>query len=335
MPPQDETQDTLPVTDRRALPNHVAVRAAARLHLGFLDLNGSLGRRFGSLGLALDRPATTLSIRRATSLSVIGPEQVRASAHLETLCRHLSLKPDYELVLSEAILPHAGLGSGTQLALAVAGALRRLEGLGLDIPGDAELLQRGARSGAGSAIFLHGGLIVDGGHGTRKGVPPVLSRLAFPTSWRILLVIDKGMKGVHGEDERAAFAALPAFETADAGAICRLVLMQALPAIVENDISQFGAAIREIQTILGSYFAPAQGGRYTSAAVGQIMQALEELGAYGMGQSSWGPTGFAFAESETQAQHFANQIAKDAERLHLEIMVCQGANSGAMIEVVS
>ncbi len=26
--------------------------APARLHLGFLDLNGGLGRRFGSLGLA-------------------------------------------------------------------------------------------------------------------------------------------------------------------------------------------------------------------------------------------------------------------------------------------
>ena len=32
------------------------VEAGARLHLGFLDLNGACGRRFGSIGVALERP---------------------------------------------------------------------------------------------------------------------------------------------------------------------------------------------------------------------------------------------------------------------------------------
>ena len=32
----------------------VQVTTAARLHLGFLDLAGDLGRRFGSIGLAID-----------------------------------------------------------------------------------------------------------------------------------------------------------------------------------------------------------------------------------------------------------------------------------------
>ena len=30
------------------------------LHLGFLDLNGGLGRSFGSLGLAIDTPALSI-----------------------------------------------------------------------------------------------------------------------------------------------------------------------------------------------------------------------------------------------------------------------------------
>ena len=167
------------------MPNNVAVQATARLHLGFLDLNGSIGRRFGSIGLALDGPATKLTLRRAQSQRVSGPEHARAAAHLEKMQRHLGLKGHYELIMQEAIPAHSGLGSGTQLALAVATALRRLEGFELDIPGDAEQLQRGARSGAGAGLFVQGGLIVDGGHGTRKGTPPVLARLAFPDSWRI------------------------------------------------------------------------------------------------------------------------------------------------------
>ena len=41
------------------MPDHsqaqrVDVSAPARLHLGFLDLGGGLGRRFGSLGVAID-----------------------------------------------------------------------------------------------------------------------------------------------------------------------------------------------------------------------------------------------------------------------------------------
>jgi beta-ribofuranosylaminobenzene 5'-phosphate synthase len=50
----------------------VMVTAAARLHLGFLDMNGGLGRRFGSLGLAIDRPSTRLTLRRASVPSAEG-----------------------------------------------------------------------------------------------------------------------------------------------------------------------------------------------------------------------------------------------------------------------
>jgi beta-RFAP synthase len=246
--------------------------------------------------------------------------------------RRLGLTHHYELILRDAIPAHAGLGSGTQLALAVAAALRRLEGYDLDVPGDAEHLQRASRSGIGAGLFVQGGLIVDGGHGTRKGTPPVLARLAFPESWRIVLVMDRGIKGVHGDDERAAFAALPQFSENASADICRSVLMQALPAIAESDIAQFGRAIAHIQTILGDYFTPAQGGRYTSAAVGTIVAALGKAGAHGPGQSSWGPTGFAFAESASEAQYLVDQISQSAADLHLDVLICKGMNRGSKIE---
>jgi beta-RFAP synthase len=314
------------------MPNTVAVQATARLHLGFLDLNGSIGRHFGSIGMSLDALATSLTLTRSSAHYVSGPESGRAAQHLEMMKRHLGLTCDYELILKEAIPAHAGLGSGTQLALAVAAALRRLEGFDQDIPGDAERLQRGSRSGIGAGLFVQGGLIVDGGHGTRRHTPPVLARLAFPDSWRIVLIMDKGIKGVHGDDERAAFGELPLFSEEASASICRHVLMQALPAIAENDIGQFGGAIAHIQTILGDYFAPAQGGRYTSPGVGKIMAALGMAGAHGIGQSSWGPTGFAFAENSNDAQRLVDHIAQEASSLHLDVLICKGLNRGAKIE---
>src|SRR5207302_1710641 len=43
----------------------IEVHAPARLHLGFLDLEGGLGRRFGSIGLALDGIATHIILSQA------------------------------------------------------------------------------------------------------------------------------------------------------------------------------------------------------------------------------------------------------------------------------
>src|SRR5580700_2524246 len=56
---------------------HVVISAAARLHLGFLDLHGGLGRRFGSIGLAISGPRTKITIRAATRAQVTGPERDR------------------------------------------------------------------------------------------------------------------------------------------------------------------------------------------------------------------------------------------------------------------
>jgi len=311
----------------------VTVTAAARLHLGFLDLNGELGRRFGSLGLAIGHPATRLTLRRRAALSAEGFEAGRASAYLERLAKHFGLAPRYGLTVHEAIPAHAGLGSGTQLALAVAASLRRLEGLPPDNANDALLLRRGTRSGIGIGVFENGGFIVDGGHGPRTSTPPVIARLDFPPQWRVIIVLDPRTEGVHGGEEHAAFARLPKLGASLAAEICRLVLIKALPALAEQDIGAFGSAIERLQEIAGDYFAPAQGGaRYTSAAVGRVMEELRRHGAKGTGQSSWGPTGFAFAADAKEARRLCDLVRPAAAGLGLDLAVCNGVNHGALVE---
>jgi beta-ribofuranosylaminobenzene 5'-phosphate synthase len=316
----------------------VKVKASARLHLGFLDLNGGTGRRFGSLGLAIDRPVTSLTIAHAPATWVEGPERERAAAHLAALRDRLGLAASYGVTIHEAIPAHAGLGSGTQLALALAAALRRLEDLPPDTSGDALFLQRGLRSGIGAALFSTGGFVVDGGNATGKAMPPILCRLDFPEDWRIILVMDTEIKGVHGAREREAFATLPPFPGAAAADICRRVLMQALPALVERDLAQFGEAIEHIQTILGTYFAPAQGGaRYTSPGVAAVMARLEQHGAKGIGQSSWGPAAFAFTASDDEAQRLVRLVQKESlaqentAQANPIMLICRGINHGARI----
>ena len=309
----------------------VTVTVPARLHLGFLDLNGGLGRRFGGLGLAIDTFRTRVRIRRAATTRIIGAERERVAAHVEAMRQVLQRDDAYHVEVLENVPAHAGFGSGTQIALAVAACMRRLYDLPLEIAADAITLGRGTRSGLGVGLFQHGGLAVDGGRGALERPAPIISRLPFPEAWRVLVVLDPARQGTHGTDELAAFGALGAFPGEDAAHLCRLVLMKALPALAEHDIANFGAAIAELQARLGDHFAAAQGGaRFTSPAVAATLAAMERAGAHGVGQSSWGPTGFCFAPSQAEAEGLI--AAAGAHARGLDIRICRGLNRGAEIE---
>ena len=66
--------------------------APARLHLGFLDLNGDIGRHYGSIGLAIDEPTTTLRVSRANSDEVTGHEQERTKRLSRDLRPHFNFQ---------------------------------------------------------------------------------------------------------------------------------------------------------------------------------------------------------------------------------------------------
>jgi beta-ribofuranosylaminobenzene 5'-phosphate synthase len=309
----------------------VQVTTAARLHLGFLDLAGDLGRRFGSIGLAIDAFETRVGLCEAPSLEVLGEERERGAEIARRVADSLGLDAGKRLIISNAIPAHAGLGSGTQLALAIATAFRRLAGLPPDAREDARLLDRGARSGVGVALFERGGLAVDAGRGPNTEVPPVVASVNFPRDWRILLILDPRVEGAHGEEERRAFAGLPRFPADAASEICRYTLMQILPGAAEADLEAFGDGVARIQEILGDHFAPVQGGaRFISVPVSRVAARLKALGARGIGQSSWGPTGFAFASDPDYAQFLAQRAGAEGE-LGVEIRICSARDHGAEI----
>jgi beta-RFAP synthase len=310
----------------------VTVTAPARLHLGFLDLNGHLGRRFGSIGLAISGLKTRISIASAEHMRVSGPASDRVLRYIDLICVGLGLGGTYDVKVEELVPSHAGFGSGTQLALAIAAAVRRLHGLPLDLRGDAVRLGRGARSGAGIGLFKHGGFTVDGGRKAQGEPAPIISHLHFPDRWRVLVVLDTGQQGVHGTDETNAFAKLPPADVADVAHLCHVLVMQLLPAVAEADLPAFGAALADIQQRLGDYFAPAQDGcRYASPRVAAALDFMRCIGAVGVGQSSWGPTGYAFVESSEVAQRIVQEVNRQRQIEGVDIRVCKGLNAGAEI----
>jgi beta-ribofuranosylaminobenzene 5'-phosphate synthase len=299
----------------------VAVDAPARLHLGFLDPSGSLGRRFGSIGLVIDGPATQVELGAADVDTVVAAtpaaqaEIARAAAHLQRLREHSGRRQPLRLRLLQVLPPHAGLGSGTQLALAIGTAFARWHGLAVDATTLATWLGRGVRSGIGIAGFDHGGLLVDGGPGADGTPAPLLSRVDLPPAWRVVLVQDARVQGLSGRDEKQALGELPPLPSAAAADICHQVLMRVLPGAATAQFAAFAAGVTRLQRVLGEHFAPAQQGRaFTSAAVGRLVQWLGGVALDGtagedghaahaaIGQSSWGPTGFAVLPSQASAE---------------------------------
>lgn len=290
-------------------------------------MGGHLGRRFGSLGVSLARPALLIEASRAERRSAEGPQAARVERLLDLLAEHFGLDHPVAVRVLQAIPDHAGLGSGTQLALAVGTLVSHLHDSPLTAPQLASALDRGNRSGIGIGAFEQGGFLVDGGRGPEDAPPPILARLPFPDDWRIVLLFDPARQGLHGSAEVDAFRRLPVFPETAAARLCHLTLMQALPALAEARLEPFGRAITELQATVGDHFAPAQGGRFSSPVVAAALERLGRAGATCRGQSSWGPTGFAVAADAATAIAWV-ECLRDLQSDGLRTDIVEASNRG-------
>jgi beta-ribofuranosylaminobenzene 5'-phosphate synthase len=285
----------------------IRVEAPARLHLGMLAVAGDGERRFGGLGVSVSRPAVVVEARPADELSAEGADAERALMFAQRCHEALGLAGGAHLRVVEAIPPHVGLGSGTKLALAVAQALAALEERSVDAPALAQAAGRAARSAVGMWTFALGGLVVEGG--VQRGVDrpaPLLAHHPVPEEWRCVLVVPAAEPGLSGIAENEAFQQLtPSAERS--ASIAQLVLTALLPALVERDLEEFGAALTRVQELVGDAFATVQGGRFHPRA-GAVVEALLRNGAAGAGQSSWGPAVYGVVGSEAAGRELAGRM---------------------------
>lgn len=303
--------------------------------MGFIDLSGSLGRHFGSIGVAVNEISTRLTLTAAPHLHFSGLPSPRAEKCAQRLCAALNVSSNVHINLESMIPEHIGLGSGTQMALAMGCALNGFYDLGLTVREIAQLTDRGVRSGIGIGVFEQGGLVVDGGRGELTKTPPVICHLPIPETWRFILVFDQRGQGLHGEQELSAFKKLPAFPQQEAARLCYLLLMQGLPAVAEANLDKFGAVITQLQRAVGEHFAIAQGGVFTSSEVAAAMAWLEKQGAVAIGQTSWGPTGFCAVGSPEQASELIVQLEQRfADFKNLSFVAVSAKNSGGEVAIL-
>jgi beta-ribofuranosylaminobenzene 5'-phosphate synthase len=319
------------------MDRRVRVRTPSRLHFGLLGWGPASRRQFGGLGLMIQYPWIELVAERADegSQSFEGPLKERVALLASRLQGRLSamgIRPvPTRIRIIGAPDEHVGLGVGTQLSLAVTSAVILLAGAAE--PGVeqlARLAERGNRSGIGLHGFHCGGLIVDGGRNDGTRIPPMVARHAFPEDWSILVVQPPGLHGLHGPAESRAFSGLPSIPDRVTERLCRIVLLDLLPSVLEHDLPTFGAALMELQEHVGAIFSPAQGGTFTSPQAAAIVEELGRSGFVGMGQSSWGPTLYAFSDRpRAEVIELASRLRQRSILQGCSLQVTRANNQGA------
>ncbi len=287
----------------------VFVEAPARLHFGVLDLRGARGRWFGGIGAAAPAPRLRLSARLADTVSADGEDAERARGFARRALGHRGLEGGVHITVHQSLPAHVGLGSGTQLALAVARAVEELHAVGTDTAESARAAGRADRSAIGTHAFAEGGLVVEGGRRPASdGVAPLVVRMPFPPTWWCVVAVPRAGRGLSGPAELDAFDALPPPPEREVERVAHLVLMSLLPALAEADLPAFGETLTAIQAITGRWWAPVQGGTFAAGPTETLVKAMAGWGAMGVGQSSWGPSVYGIVDGEEAGRALADNV---------------------------
>ncbi len=318
----------------------IRIATGARLHLGLLANQPTSGPSFGGAGLMVKSPGFTVSVQNADCTTIIATDEACRRRVAAFVAKHIShFAPDglpepFQMSVSESIPAHVGLGSGTQLGMAIAKALAlwsREEMVDSTIL--ARRVGRGRRSALGIHGFTHGGFLVDGGKVHDDQIGSMVARADFPEDWRFVLVTPGDSVGISGEAETNAFVRLDPMPRSTADRLCQIVLMDLLPSVLAENFYDFSEALFVLGRTVGEYFAPVQGGIYADRRMEQLSKHLRSQGLRGVGQTSWGPTLYVLCRDEATAQTLVNDLQVESEWSNCQFRVSAPMNRGGTISV--
>ena len=308
----------------------IQIVSPARLHFGFLDLTKNKQKSFGGIGVTINKFNTIINLKKYHKLVINGDKSNKVFNLVKKFCKINQIKSNYLINIEKTIPEHIGLGSGTQMALSIGMAINKLNNLNLNILEIGTMLGRGMRSNIGIGSFIQGGFLID--LGIKNKFLPVFKKVNFPNEWKILLIKSKN-KGLHGNKEQKAFKLLQKSNNKIIG-LHYLVLMKMYPSLIKQNFNEFSKCITEMQNYMGKYFNKMQGGKYSSAIISKIINFLKKEKTLGYGQTSWGPTGFAFFSNNDKAKKIKNALEKKFANCNdLEFIICSGKNTGANIKI--
>ena len=309
------------------------IDSPARLHLGFMELNDSNPRVFGSIGLAITNFKFKQTIQLNKDFDVVCDDKnikLRVEEIIELFSKNYKIKK-CRLIVSDYIPLHKGLGSGTQVSLCTGFLISSFNNLNLSIENISKFLGRGQRSGVGVETFKSGGFIIDTGKQKSSISPPQkLIDIKWPKDWQIILITNTSLSGLHGKKESNEFTKLKNISSKFAKENCFNLLMKIIPGLLENDFCIFANGIQKIQENMSEIFYGNKN-NFSNRNISKIFKFVREKKYVGFGQSSWGPTGFVFCENRNKREEIFNMIENFIELKKIEginLLKVRGRNFG-------
>ncbi len=295
------------------MKNEVLISAPSHVHVGNIDLNGSLGRKYGTLGFALESPRLVLKLKISDKDFI---NDKNALNYISLFKQYLNCNKYFEAKILEDIPAHVGLGRTTALALSIGFGINYLCNKKASIEELAKASNRGNQnSGLGVNSFKHGGFIIDGGI-KANNVAPLIFKGIVPDNLRIVVALpERPIQSIleikKREDE--ILSNLPIMEEAFSSYLSRIVLMKIMPSFVEGDFKSFGEGLTEFNSSLGKYWKKYQDDIYCCKETEEIIKKFLNIGAYCACQSSWGPTSYAIFDynDSIKAAEEVKKLIKD------------------------
>ncbi|MFX1470122.1 MAG: beta-ribofuranosylaminobenzene 5'-phosphate synthase [Promethearchaeota archaeon] len=327
------------------------ITTPCRIHLSLIDENGYTGRVDGGIGLMLDRPNVVLEVSNsADEFTIECNKYYKESVHVinekaSKIFKHFHISnKNFHFHLKRYYPSHVGLGSKTQLSLAIATAITKLKNLNTNIGDLTKYVERGGTSGIGWRGFETGGFILDGGHDFGKGkeketflpssasysAKPALTifRYNIPDNWRFVLVIPNVKKGAYGDEEISVFQNFAPIPRNEVNEVSHQIIMKVIPGILKNDLSCFGEGLKRIQSI-GFKKVEID---LQHDIVKDLLKFFENYGLKAYGMSSFGPSVFGIVESDFEAETILKKIQRNQKYSGSHIYICKPNNNGAKIE---
>jgi beta-RFAP synthase len=286
---------------------------------------------FGGVGVMIDQPATEVVVSPAKEFSCDHAAD-RISAIADRLREQTgeANRPACRVQIEQRAQPHHGLGTGTQLAMAVAEGLARF--CGHDFTGEflaTQIAKRAKRSAVGSHGYVRGGMIFESQNDSGE-LNQLQRRITLPSEWRVVVfrpaLADSAVSGIAEQEQ---FDRLGSSSSSQRQELFRIVVDELLPAAEQADFHHFCDALHRYNHHSGMLFQPVQGGPYSSPAIADLVATLQENGARGIGQSSWGPSVFCWFDAPQSADEFATRMRPSG----LPMFQCQVKNHPRTLSV--
>ncbi|MFP3227535.1 MAG: hypothetical protein RXQ71_01895 [Caldisphaera sp.] len=294
------------------MKKEVLISAPSHVHIGNIDLNGSLGRKYGTLGFTLENPRLVLKLSLSDKDYAKNQEIIN---YISIYKEYLDCNKNFYAEIIEDIPKNVGLGRTTALALTIGFGINYLCNKKASIDELAKLTNRGNKnSGLGVNSFKYGGFIIDGGV-KENNVAPLIFKGIVPDNLRIVAALpEKPIKKILElkQHEEEILSNLPTMEESFSSYLSRLVLMKIMPSFVEGDFKSFGEGLLEFNSSLGKYWKKYQDSIYCCKEVEEIINKLKDLGALCGCQSSWGPTSYGLFDYKKSDEAFEtiNELVK-------------------------